>query len=244
MISCILPTYNRPKALRDRLNELTTALKYYNHEVVIVQDGFESIKREELDISYPNLNTKLITLEENSGSVTIPRNIGIDNSNGNIIAHIDDDVSICAMDKFIKLMNSEFLCNPNAKLIHGLRMERRVNADFTPDINSSTYIPNQPRLWKPLESWGVDGGQFIYKREVYNKFGYVFCRRGCDWELAKAIANHYNQESIISINDFVCTYMWHGNNRSSDESTKLKPIYPNKFRKYFKNKNLVLPEEI
>jgi len=222
-ISCILPTYKRPDFVFDRVKELNNQTGNFKIQLVIVEDGTNDIDEPFLKTNFLNLDIRVIKLHKNSGSVTIPRNIGIDNSDGDYIAHVDDDV-INLPHKFSLLFNS-LSSNPDKMLCHGKRIENK---------NQFRYIPQQPELWDPLKGWGVDGGQFMYRRSIYDKIPYVFSRRGCDWELAKAICNHYGSNSIMSVNDIVSEYLWHKDNRSLDDSTKFKSIYPIEFEQYFK----------
>jgi len=84
-----------------------------------------------------------------------------------------------------------------------------------------------------MEKWGVDGGQFIYRREVYESFDLVFVRRGCDWELAKKIWEV--KEGFAYVEGVISIYVWHTTNRSDsfDEETKAASIYPGKYAQYF-----------
>lgn len=215
LISCIMPTYNRLDFVIDRITELQDIP---NIELIIVNDGGQK-----LDIEEPKCPYKIIELEHNSGSVTIPRNIGIAYSEGEFIAHTDDDV-ISHPIKFS--IGREFLINnPNKMMFIGLR------TDFK---NGCEYMPLQPFNWNPLDTWGVDGGQFIYRRSVYDKISPVFARRGCDWELAKAIVKEFGVECIEHISKFVSTYIWHEKNRSLNEATKNKIIYPSNYNHWFK----------
>lgn len=226
MISCILPTYNRPSETYDRIVELRNQTIAHLLEIIVVNDGsyldyskIESIK----DIKY-------IKLEYNSGSVSIPRAIGISHSTMPYIAHIDDDVFNFTY-KMELLLNH--ITRTDTLLCYGARITKELNG-----IEQISYT--QP-LWDPRETWGVDGGQFIYKN-IYNKIPYIFCRRACDYETAKAIAMY--DYSFSSIPNVVCNYIWHGKNRSLDPLTKERKIYPRSFEKYFKNLTYKLPIEI
>tara|TARA_Y100000114_G_scaffold51894_2_gene47402 strand:+ start:6567 stop:7244 length:678 start_codon:yes stop_codon:yes gene_type:complete len=221
-ISCIIPTYNREEGLKRRILELLEN-NYSNLEIIVVNDGGKS----------PNIETsetlKVINLDQNSGSVSIPRNVGITHSTGDYICHVDDDVAQHP-DKLRIL--SEVLDNTNSKLCFGQKLEYKSGV-FSKPIPKLEWEPNQP------QGWGVDNGQIMYRRDVYDSIDLVFCKRACDWELAKKIREV--SETFVSVNKDVCTYYWHDSNRSLDESTKVKKIYPGRFRKYFKWG--VIPEE-
>jgi len=227
MISCIIPTYNRPDRALTTISDLwdQTIRSKIPIEIIVVNDGST------LDYSFiENLkHIKYIRLDENSQSVSIPRAIGISYATGKYIAHIDDDV-LNYKNKLELLYNK--IEETNTNLCYGARSTVSMDGYYT-----MNYEPS----WDPRTGWGVDGGQFIYKN-LYNKIPYVFCRRACDYETAKAISLY--EHKISTIPDIVCQYEWHGSNRSLKEETKTRKIYPKKFEKYFGKINFDIPEEI
>lgn len=218
LVAHITPTYNRSKFLEARYSELK-AQTYPNWTWIIVDDGSsdntESVAR---GIGATDYRVFYIKLDKNSGSVSIPRAVGICNSKSEFICPADDDVIILP-DKTKRLLDN-IGENP---LCYGGRCEIRNH-----DIVSYSNIEN----WNPLapNGWGVDNGQIMYRRNVYNQIPIKFPKRGCDWELAK---------QIRSLGEFsrydgpVCGYMWHGGNRSLDETTKTRSIYPEKYKDWF-----------
>lgn len=226
-ISCIMPSYNRLTKAKARVNELFMQ-SYTNWELIIVNDGSKESYDSILDDTEGKVT--LINLPENSGSVSIPRNIGITHATGDYICHIDDDV-IQYSAKLLVLSN--LLDKHNTDLVFGQRFEVRDNKLFD--------VPNRTE-WDPTlpQGWGVDNGQIMYRKDVYKKIDLVFSRRACDYELAKEIRKHSNP--FISTQEKVCTYVWHESNRSLDDSTKTKVIYPSKFRQFFKWGNI--PESV
>ena len=90
-ISIIIPTYNSEKYISDTLNSVFLQ-SYKNFEVIIVDDyssdGTLNIINEFL---LTKNNIKLFRLKKNFGGPAKPRNIGIKNSNGNLIAFLDSD---------------------------------------------------------------------------------------------------------------------------------------------------------
>src|ERR1700684_1674024 len=97
LISAILPTYNRASWVIERIEEIK-AQTYTNWELIIVNDG-STDNTVELIKPFINKQIKLINLSQNSGSVSIPRAIGIVACQGEFIAPVDDDV-IMLFNKF------------------------------------------------------------------------------------------------------------------------------------------------
>ena len=234
LVSCIIPTKNRRFLLSKTLDYLYNT-KYPNLEIIIIDDN----STDDTQQFCKNLsNIKYIHLEESSNSVSIPRNIGISHSTGKYIAHVDDDV-FCLPNKFDVLVN----CLENDNKL-SLAYGNRVNCNCSV-INDEIIIINMEDIkssgWNPKLTWGVDGGQYIYRADVYEHIPLVFSRRGCDWEVAKSITSF--NSNIGYVNELVCMYLWHENNRSNFEQTKRDIIYPQKFEKYFKFK-LDLPKYV
>jgi len=232
LVSCILPTYNRPQWAVQSIDFILNS-GYDNIEVIAVNDGGEKFE-------YNDSRVKIIDLEKNSRSVSIPRNIGLSWAQGEYICHVDDDV-VTLPHKFTVL--AETLDNSDALLAFGQRHELYV--DKMEDTLLDTYkkgqrtAPPMKLEWNPNApmGWGVDNGQIMYRRSVYDKIDPVFSRRACDWELAKRI-HAVSEEEFIGIRHPVCVYIWHDKNRSKDDETKKKRIMPRNYMGYFNPDNL------
>lgn len=240
LISAILPTFNRYGLLEQRIEEIINQT-YDKWELIIINDASTDDTIKVLN-KYKSKKIKVINLEENSGCVSIPRAIGICNSDGEYIAPLDDDVGN-HNQKFEILVNT-IEKKPQNVLAYGERIEiwRRNDlpdniSEWQKDSNNNlfktSYLPN----WDPLKpfGWGVDNGQILYKRSVYEKIPIKFPKRACDWELAKMIKNLGDFQYV---NKIISAYYWHHENRSLDQKTKIKKIYPEKYIKYFNKYNV------
>lgn len=87
LISCICPTYNRPtllsKAIEQWLNQT-----YQNKELIIVDDGEESVEEVVKTFNHPDI--RYIRWDYRI-SIGRKRNIACENAKGTLIAHWDDD---------------------------------------------------------------------------------------------------------------------------------------------------------
>ena len=81
-LSIIIPYYDRPKYIK-RLLEVLEPQLTNETELIIVDDCSP------IPLDYP-----CIRLNENSGSASIPRNVGLDKAKGKYIAFIDSDDSV------------------------------------------------------------------------------------------------------------------------------------------------------
>lgn len=216
MVSIVVPTNRSSQQVGHILDTINSTFPFYvNIEAIVVADG---VKIDNKIINKYPFPVKIIELKENSRSVSIPRAIGITHSSGEFIAPTDDDVYVFPL-KFFELVRA--IQRTGVDLVYGDMLIKRNGSVTLSELSS----------WNPLEMWGVDGSQYIYRESIYRKMPLVFCRRACDWETAKSIANHGGK--IAHTHNLVSMYTWHGENRSLDESTKHKVIYPSKFREHF-----------
>lgn len=221
LVSLILPTYNRKKFLPDRLKDIFNQT-YTNWELIVINDGGENVE----SLFKDNKNIKYINLKENSKSVSIPRNIGISYARGEFIAPIDDDVKLLPnkLELLVSNIGTSFLC-------YGNRTDINL---ITGTIEPGKCFPE----WNPLERSGVDNGQLIYRKSVYEKINYVISTHACDYHLSKEIYKKFGPFKYIE--PVVCEYYWHDNNRSLSEERKKVPLLIQDFKKYFNVHNEVL----
>lgn len=215
LISAIIPTFNRGQLLLKRIQELMDQ-EYSNFEIIIVDDC-STDNTQELLKEINNDKIKIIKLNKNSGCVSIPRNIGICAAKGEFIAPIDDDV-ISLPNKFRALINS---FKEEDVIVYGNRYENR---------DGRVYKWEKITNWNPLNTWGVDNSQILYRANVYDKVSLIFPSKACDWHTAKHIAG---LGSIRYVDEYVSEYVWHENNRSSNKS-KIK-INPKNYLDFYVN---------
>lgn len=214
MVSIVIPTFNRKRFLCDRIQEILN-FKYTNWEVIIVNDGGESVA----DIIPDHPSFRLINLDQNSKTVSIPRNVGVSYAKGEFICPADDDV-IQMDDKLVNLLNNI----GTAPLCYGNRHEFYANTNLT---KTPKFIAG----WIPQQGAGVDNGQFIYRKSCYERIPYVVSTHACDYFLAVDLYSHCGEFAYIDIP--VCTYIWHDNNRSLSDKRKTVPLDIDKFKTYF-----------
>lgn len=231
-ISVILPTYNRVEFLQNRIIEFFECLKNYpNLELMIVDDASTDQTKELVDYYTNKTKTiKYIRLKENSGSVSIPRAIGIVNTDSEYVAHQDDDC-----------VSFPFKYNTLSKLLDE-DIEERYTLAYGAWVNQA-----HPRFIKNYnaEGPGVDNSQILYRRNIFTKINVPICfpKRQCDWELMKKIQEK-KANSFIGIDELVSHYIWHKDNRSLDENTKIKQIYPEKYKEYFNEDKYIIDFEM
>lgn len=237
IITVIIPTYNRHNFLSAALHSLAKCELGKKLEIIVVEDGsdeFTSSSNVSLlnSLSKNWANTQYVRLHINSGTVTIPRNVGISYANGAILSHTDDD----CLPKKRKFIISEELKEASTILVYGDREE--YSADTNGDFHYYRTV-SCPQYESHKKSVGIDNGQFLYKAEVYDHVKPNFSINACDWELYSSFADYGNFKYI---NLPVCKYLWHATNISrTPKQFRKKPLellgnFLDSFKEgYFKN---------
>lgn len=99
LISAIIPTYNRPQLLKRAINSVKN--QTYNNIEIIIVDGSNN---NEAELLFEN-DVQCNYIKSVDNHPNILRNIGINNSNGQLIAFLDDD-DTWEKTKIIKQLNS------------------------------------------------------------------------------------------------------------------------------------------
>ncbi len=210
LISVVIPTYNRPEYLYKCLHHVKNST-YKDLQIIVVDDGSNykshQMNKNIYDIySMGTVDSKYIYLKNNTGSVSLPRNIGISHVAGRTIAPTDDDC-YPQPSKFEMLYNGLWN-NPNALLSYGGRLEYDVRPNG--DVKFRTYA-NCEHIQNNKTSVGLDNGQFLYKADVYNYINPIISINACDYHLYSSFAQYGD---FIFVDEPVCSYLWHGKNNS------------------------------
>lgn len=88
-ISVVIPTYNRANQIEQAIQSVIEQT-YQNLEILVVDDG-STDETEKIVRSISDERIRYIRLERNSGGPALPRNIGVKNAEGSIIAFLDSD---------------------------------------------------------------------------------------------------------------------------------------------------------
>lgn len=213
IISVVVPTYNRSNFLASLLKTLEKCTLNNRLDVVVVDDGSDDYNSgtnaklcNEYELGNPFKHIRYIKLDKNSGTVSIPRNIGISYILGRSIAPTDDDCLPKAR-KFEQLIEHLWASDHNL-LAFGDREEYQsdTNGDF-----SYYRTVDCSRFTEAKTCVGLDNGQFIYKADVYQFAPPQFPINACDWELYSRFADYGN---FAYCGQPVCKYLWHGGNIS------------------------------
>jgi glycosyltransferase involved in cell wall biosynthesis len=91
LVSIIMPVYNAQEYLAETIQSVLNQ-SYFNWELIGVNDGSSDDSWQVLQkFAEQDSRIKILNLDDNSGGASVPRNCGLDLSNGNLIAFIDSD---------------------------------------------------------------------------------------------------------------------------------------------------------
>lgn len=184
-VSVIIPTYNRVKDLNECLNSIivqTTLPK----EIIVIDDGDDDKTESLIANRKKELEERGVLLryirKKREKSLTISRNIGVENANGDIILFLDDDV---ILDKnYIKEILRIYEMYPNALGVQGCITNIKVSKvmNFINKIffhgclekdkcrilpsTESTYPLN---LNKVIKVQMIAGGYTSFKKNIFDK---------------------------------------------------------------------------
>jgi len=112
LVSVIIPTFNRPKLLREALESIARQT-YPSFEIIVVDDGSKTPGVGDVCRSFPQCR---YFRQENAGR-SAARNFGVKHARGDFLAFVDDD-DLWKPDKLAR--QTAFLTqNPEAGVVHG-----------------------------------------------------------------------------------------------------------------------------
>jgi len=198
ILSIIIPTYNRNESLIKLLQKLQPQIQD-EVEVIVIDDHSDN----QLKLEFPSW-LKYIVLEENSGGASVPRNVGLDNAEGQYITFIDsdDDVSSDYVKVILdKIKNSEFdYCYISWKC-----------------STHSVIIKDEP------PSWNCCVWNCIYKRDI---IGDIRFRK----DLIMAEDYYFNKEVRKGKRENIIDILYYYNQESENSLTKKGITYNEKYR--------------
>lgn len=211
-ISTIIPTYNRARDLEDCLDSLFTQT-VLPFEIIVV-DNADNLETEKLiNEKYIRNNKKISVKYIKNGklnSANIARNIGADNSVGDFLLFLDDDVVLDP--NFIKEIINVFQQYPQAVGVQGY-IKNRVTSQLTDFIkklfflshslkNHNKFLPSMQDVFaypltKIIRCQWLMAGCTCYKKSIFDNFRFdnnlfKYCS-GDDADISYRIYKIYSQ---------------------------------------------------
>ena len=205
LISIVIPNYNSQAHIVKTLNSALHQT-YKNFEIVIVDDKSNdaSIKIIEKYIQdNADISINLICLDKNHGMPAAPRNIGVENSNGELIAFLDcDDIwHPSKLELQMKIFN-ENKCSFCSTKMADFRNDGNIVFDEISNVKISNVTFRQQLLKNRIPTSSV-----LVKKDLMLKFKF---NEGKEYKAREDfdcwLRIHENTDNTIKINSTLTFY--------------------------------------
>lgn len=255
-ISIVIPTYNRPKDVRELLDSILKQTELPN-EIIIVDDSIISETEEIVNEMKPSLSNKKIDIIYKRGDpnskkgICLARNLGNLYATGDIVFFIDDDV---VLDRhYIEEILKVYEQKTGAKGVQGDIGHPNFSMFFHA-VNKifSLYYPEKGKcrvlrsggltfpyaLTETTECDWISGTNSTYKKEVLRKFQWDE-KLGeyslyDDVDLSLNVSKHYPHSLYITPRAKIVHKVSSSGRRNLKIDAYIRTIYPI----YFFNKNI------
>lgn len=155
----IVPIYNVEKYLSRCIDSILNQV-FTNFELLLIDDGSKDKSGEICDI-YAKKDNRVKVFHKENGGVSSARNVGINNSEGELITFVDSDdwIEPLFLNNFIKMNTGEDL------LVQGFKATNWKNKD-------GISIISQPKLLAK----GEDIFNYLLRTFESNQLGYIWCK--------------------------------------------------------------------
>ena len=152
-VSVVIPTYNRKKKVIRLIKSVLASTYKSRFEIIVVDDASTDGTYKEIQETFSENNVKIIRCHEEK-LVAECRNIGLENSKGEFVFFIDDDVVVdqTTLSELVSFMQHNEKVGVAGPIVLYLNM---------PNVIWSAGI--KENLWTTL-------GKFIGQNEIYGKF--------------------------------------------------------------------------
>ena len=219
LVSIIIPLYNAQRYIKETIKSVLNQ-SYTNWELIIIDDCStdNSIK---VVNTFKNKKIKLIRSEINFGGPARPRNIGLDNANGDYIAFLDSD-DVWLYDKLEKQV--EHLFGTNSDIVYTLANTIDTNSNIIGKFNNQNIYNKIKYFCNDLTisyfSNYININTVLMKKDLKIKFRedrYLIAVE--DWMFW--IEHLYNNKKVVLLKESLINYRIDINSisdRSSDKS--------------------------
>jgi len=238
LVSVIIPTYKRSDTLKRAIDSVCKQT-YTNIEIIVVDDNalFPEIRENNRVLLSNYSNAILVENEVNLGG-GLSRNAGIERSNGDFIAFLDDDDEYCPtkIEKQYKLFKE--LNNPNVAMIYCYANMVRVNGSFytyAKDYEGNQLLTNVKNCIAPTSFW------FCPKEKLLsvNGFDNISSRQDASL-LLKFFLSGYE---VYRVPEILLNYYWHDSAHGISKNNLQTAAAERQYRElYISNSRNVNPE--
>lgn len=173
LISVIMPTYNRKNVIKNAIESVINQT-FLSYELIIIDDGSTDGTENFIKMEYDSLlkDKKIRYIKTMNNGVCKARNIGLNNSNGNIIAYLDSD-NVWHNDYLEKMI---YVLDKSEKNSIYSAIKVHDNTRKLIMVRESSF--DRKRL---LKGNFIDLNIFMHKKSLFENFG------GFDEELSRLV---------------------------------------------------------
>ncbi len=194
-VSIILPTRNRLKSLTLTLDSLFTSLNDFNNWELFIIDNCSSDGTFKYCKEKYGDNSRVRILSNKIPSAYISRNMGIQNSAGEYLIFLEDDL-IIPFDWFLKV-NNLIRMNPEVGVF---TLSIRSRGRFSNILTLIQEYEKERLLSEGKNTGCIPASSLLIKRQIFTKLGlFREIKRGGDIELTKRLL--INNENIKIVRD-------------------------------------------
>ncbi|OOM71137.1 chondroitin synthase [Clostridium puniceum] len=196
-VSIIIPTFNRSNLLNLTLNSLLMqSLSINEFEVIIVDDGSTDDTVSVIDKFDGELNIKYFYQEDNGFRAATARNVGINNSEGEICVFIDSGILLAsnAIDEQIKLHN----LHSNSAIIGYVYGFDEYNENYEKLIKMNIDSFNVDKYFNKLEEDKI----LDLRESIYFDIGDDLTKWPAPWVIFFTAYVSVKKETLINIGMF------------------------------------------
>lgn len=192
LISIVIPVYNTKRERLERCINSVLQQSYKNYEIIIVDDGSETVNRETLISLYEGTEKIRIIKQENQGSGAA-RNRGVNEAEGSYVMFLDSDDMLTEY-----ALKDAALCveQYDADLIVGqIHKEREIDWDFSV-LNQELLKPIYLNEQKEIDEYinhilGFESSRFVFSDRYF-----------CDGPVAKLCKRRLLLQTRFDTNNF------------------------------------------
>lgn len=239
-ISVIITTYNRAAFLRRALCSVLAQDIKEEFECIVVDDAstdstFDTVKSLDKQFALKHISLLYFKLGENSGYQCKPKNVGVQHSNGEFIAYLDDD-NVWKPNHLRELFSA--IIEKEVDMVYGMR-EYKAAPDYEP-IHQGKKLQLGIAPTFPFDAERLETGNFIDTSDIMHTKGayYILAsktecgwdeemRRFADWNFVYRWAKI--GLSAAPVYRVLTEYWWHGQNLQLTRPVIEQPLAVGRF---------------
>jgi len=167
-LSIICPVYNAEKYIEQCIQSILSQ-QFQDFELILINDG-SSDNSLNICNQYAQKNPQIKVINKHNEGVSIARNIGLKNANGEYIIFIDADDALCSPYALNIIMDVEYKYSPDIVNFQSTSADyQQIKISSTPNIENQTIKDYTKSTNNYNTVWG-----FLFHSEIIKKYNIQF----------------------------------------------------------------------